>query len=295
MAEGYAQLNAVTGADENVLDYRQLMGLVYPNLDNSSSSMAYTHVDPTQILNQLDNTPTGSTSYPAFQASPSSDEWGNGVNSSSNASPEPYNTSNASTPPSIEGNATTSQSSARAGVAGQRKYISLQQSAQDVQRKSSLSIPSPGGTEPRSPASTPEYNSDLPGKPAGEEGDQTPTLCTNCQTTNTPLWRRDPEGQPLCNACGLFYKLHGVVRPLSLKTDVIKKRNRASGTPSNSSRKGGVSTLPKLASSTTRPRSQSSSLLTGLTRGVMPAPRPPNVAVGPITIKRQRRTSGPES
>jgi len=28
----------------------------------------------------------------------------------------------------------------------------------------------------------------------------------------------------------LFLKLHGVVRPLSLKTDVIKKRNRGSGT-----------------------------------------------------------------
>jgi hypothetical protein len=26
------------------------------------------------------------------------------------------------------------------------------------------------------------------------------------------------------NACGLFFKLHGVNRPLSLKTDVIKKR-----------------------------------------------------------------------
>ncbi|PBK75324.1 GATA-domain-containing protein, partial [Armillaria solidipes] len=48
--------------------------------------------------------------------------------------------------------------------------------------------------------------------------------CTNCQTTDTPLWRRSPEGQPLCNACGLFYKLHGVVRPLSLKTDVSRKR-----------------------------------------------------------------------
>jgi GATA-binding protein len=43
------------------------------------------------------------------------------------------------------------------------------------------------------------------------------------------LWRRNPEGHPLCNACGLFLKLHGVVRPLSLKTDVIKKRNRGSG------------------------------------------------------------------
>ncbi|CAG8454718.1 5047_t:CDS:2 [Dentiscutata erythropus] len=35
--------------------------------------------------------------------------------------------------------------------------------------------------------------------------------------------------QPLCNACGLFLKLHGVVRPLSLKTDTIKKRNRNGG------------------------------------------------------------------
>ncbi|KAI0105702.1 hypothetical protein GGR51DRAFT_181955 [Nemania sp. FL0031] len=64
----------------------------------------------------------------------------------------------------------------------------------------------------------------------GNQGDgNTPTTCTNCFTQTTPLWRRNPEGQPLCNACGLFLKLHGVVRPLSLKTDVIKKRNRGSG------------------------------------------------------------------
>ncbi|KAK9718281.1 Sodium- and chloride-dependent GABA transporter 1 [Basidiobolus ranarum] len=51
--------------------------------------------------------------------------------------------------------------------------------------------------------------------------------CSNCKTTTTPLWRRNPQGgQPLCNACGLFLKLHGIVRPLSLKTNVIKKRNR---------------------------------------------------------------------
>ncbi|KAH9209207.1 global nitrogen regulator protein, partial [Leptodontidium sp. 2 PMI_412] len=50
--------------------------------------------------------------------------------------------------------------------------------------------------------------------------------CTNYFTQTTPLWRRNQEGHPLCNACALFLKLHGVVRPLSLKTDVIKKRNR---------------------------------------------------------------------
>ncbi|KAI1328205.1 hypothetical protein F5Y16DRAFT_162412 [Xylariaceae sp. FL0255] len=64
----------------------------------------------------------------------------------------------------------------------------------------------------------------------GNQGDgNASTTCTNCFTQTTPLWRRNPEGQPLCNACGLFLKLHGVVRPLSLKTDVIKKRNRGSG------------------------------------------------------------------
>ncbi|KAI9265932.1 hypothetical protein BY458DRAFT_513072 [Sporodiniella umbellata] len=55
------------------------------------------------------------------------------------------------------------------------------------------------------------------------------TQCSNCQTTTTPLWRRNPQGLPLCNACGLFYKLHGSTRPLSLKTDIIKKRNRNAG------------------------------------------------------------------
>lgn len=71
----------------------------------------------------------------------------------------------------------------------------------------------------------------------GPNGSTASVSCTNCHTKTTPLWRRNPQGQPLCNACGLFLKLHGVVRPLSLKTDVIKKRQR--GNTSNSKKSSG--------------------------------------------------------
>ncbi|KAG6818666.1 hypothetical protein H0H93_003012 [Arthromyces matolae] len=50
--------------------------------------------------------------------------------------------------------------------------------------------------------------------------------CYNCHTTATPLWRKDDEGKTVCNACGLYYKLHGSARPISMKSDVIRKRSR---------------------------------------------------------------------
>lgn len=76
------------------------------------------------------------------------------------------------------------------------------------------------------PGSAPKASASAAASSAASAADQ--MTCTNCHTTKTPLWRRDPSGNALCNACGLFFKLHGVVRPLSLKSDVIRKRNRQS-------------------------------------------------------------------
>ncbi|XP_053309339.1 transcription factor GATA-5 [Spea bombifrons] len=62
--------------------------------------------------------------------------------------------------------------------------------------------------------------------------------CTNCHTTTTTLWRRNSEGEPVCNACGLYMKLHGVPRPLAMKKESIQTRKRK---PKNGS-KGKTST-----------------------------------------------------
>ncbi|PCH43863.1 hypothetical protein WOLCODRAFT_122770 [Wolfiporia cocos MD-104 SS10] len=264
VAESYASINVSNlGMEEPPLDYSNLVGMMYTGLDNTPGMGPYTHVDPHQILPVEHH----ESALQNFHPSPSSDGWGNGVNSSSNASPEPY-TSNASTPPSAEAG---SQSRPPRKIASTKR---VQEGARsNSNRKNS------------SEAST-------SAKGANEEGEQAPTVCTNCQTTNTPLWRRDPEGQPLCNACGLFYKLHGVVRPLSLKTDVIKKRNRASGTPHSANRKN-ASSLPKISSTASRPRAATtSSMPTGL-HGARLSPTS-RLGMSPnnnTAMKRQRRTS----
>ncbi|PVD32644.1 hypothetical protein C0Q70_08088 [Pomacea canaliculata] len=69
--------------------------------------------------------------------------------------------------------------------------------------------------------------------------------CANCSTSTTTLWRRNSEGEPVCNACGLYFKLHQVARPLSMKKDGIQTRKRK---PKGSGSKSKASKEPQLPS-----------------------------------------------
>ncbi|KAG0195939.1 hypothetical protein BGX33_002326, partial [Mortierella sp. NVP41] len=57
--------------------------------------------------------------------------------------------------------------------------------------------------------------------------DPDPKFCNNCRTTATPSWRRCPQGRILlCNACGLYQKLHGKPRPFFRAKDGSLKVHR---------------------------------------------------------------------
>ncbi|XP_045108921.1 GATA-binding factor 2-like isoform X1 [Portunus trituberculatus] len=79
---------------------------------------------------------------------------------------------------------------------------------------------------------SPQYAAPTTPQPQRRSG----MTCSNCQTTNTTLWRRNNNGEPVCNACGLYFKLHGVSRPLTMKKEgPIQTRKRKPKSSSSSS------------------------------------------------------------
>uniref|UniRef100_A0A7N8XP20 GATA binding protein 1b n=1 Tax=Mastacembelus armatus TaxID=205130 RepID=A0A7N8XP20_9TELE len=76
---------------------------------------------------------------------------------------------------------------------------------------------------------------------------RTGSQCVNCETVTTTLWRRNAAGEPVCNACGLYYKLTSdtmkstVNRPLTMKKEGIQTRNRKVTSKSKKSMRGNQS------------------------------------------------------
>ncbi|KAJ7478198.1 hypothetical protein FB451DRAFT_1032721 [Mycena latifolia] len=50
--------------------------------------------------------------------------------------------------------------------------------------------------------------------------------CSHCLTRQTSVWRRSKTGAQVCNACGVYARLRGKERPLSLRRNKIKPRTK---------------------------------------------------------------------
>ncbi|KAI8889089.1 hypothetical protein K501DRAFT_282489 [Backusella circina FSU 941] len=83
-------------------------------------------------------------------------------------------------------------------------------------------------TSPTPPWTDDEDKEEIKDKLNSSNNNNSVTICANCETTTTPLWRRDSGGRTICNACGLYYKLHLVHRPATMMRTVIKRRKRCS-------------------------------------------------------------------
>lgn len=68
-------------------------------------------------------------------------------------------------------------------------------------------------------------NGNLQQESESEEANVKMISCQNCGTVTTPLWRRDSQGHIICNACGLYSKLHNFTRPTASQS-YIKRRKR---------------------------------------------------------------------
>eukprot|EP01133_Synstelium_polycarpum_P013848 gene13848-16328_t len=58
---------------------------------------------------------------------------------------------------------------------------------------------------PTSPKKHGEFEESIIKKKRGRPPSKKPVECSECKTTSTPEWRRGPNGESLCNACGLQF------------------------------------------------------------------------------------------
>lgn len=190
---------------ENAFDFQQLM---QQYLHTNATANPFTHINPTHVLGAN----SSSAPHPLATSGTLSDfSSPTGMSPSVHASQMPQNPGPTKPMPKIVGG----------------KSISFGQKPQPVRSNSSpnlaaLKLGALAGIKGNDTAKSKHAGGDRslhdrqghksgPSTPSSEDlggavmnASETPTHCSNCQTTKTPLWRRDPEGQPLCNVSQLF-------------------------------------------------------------------------------------------
>ncbi|KAI7893250.1 uncharacterized protein EV154DRAFT_502202 [Mucor mucedo] len=84
--------------------------------------------------------------------------------------------------------------------------------------------------------------------------------CANCHQTQTPLWRKNERGEPVCNACGLYAKLHHRDRPAEMRKTTIQRRRRDWNSDEDEEEPDVVMSPPTSPVTTTTPPQQQSTL-----------------------------------
>jgi GATA-binding protein len=77
---------------------------------------------------------------------------------------------------------------------------------------------------------------------------------SNCRTTQTPLWRRSPAGETVCNACGLYIKARNQQRPVNLKRNTpsqpsvtVQQNSTHSAAANQDASPGNLASSPRVA------------------------------------------------
>ncbi|KAI9021570.1 hypothetical protein CLU79DRAFT_719580 [Phycomyces nitens] len=70
---------------------------------------------------------------------------------------------------------------------------------------------------------TPTADLSRPLQPAPLHPSQTHSHCVSCLQTSSPVWRKNEQGEPVCNVCGLYPKSTQRDRPLAIRKDSLKR------------------------------------------------------------------------
>ncbi|KAF9362109.1 putative electron transfer flavoprotein subunit [Mortierella sp. NVP85] len=150
---------------------------------------------------------------------------------------------------SVNGESSTEAGAAKASTAGPKEHVHDSECAGTCPGDGNCN--GEGGAE--SCAGCPSFNQ--------HHTNRQNLVCANCRTITTPLWRRDTSGNTICNACGLYFKLHNVHRPVTMKRAVIKRRKRvhvATNSPPPTDQEGAQSSPANQQSQSTQKTKQKS-------------------------------------